>query len=54
MLGSFGEAMSDGSLNIGFPMHIVVNRQGFIEVKAHGMQGVDAVRQELRKQFEGK
>ena len=54
MLGSFGEAASDGSLNIGFPMHIVVNRQGFIEVKMSGMKGVEAVRQELRKQFAGK
>ena len=54
MLGSFGEAGSDGSLNIGFPMHIVVNRQGFIEVKAHGMKGVEAVREELRKQFASK
>lgn len=54
MLGSFGEAASDGSLNIGFPMHIVVNRNGFIEVKAHGLSGVEAVRQELKREFEGK
>jgi len=54
MLGSFGEAASDGSLNIGFPMHIVINREGLITVKAHGLSGVEAVRQELRKQFEGK
>lgn len=53
MLTSFGEAASDGSLNIAFPMHIVVNRQGVIQVKQSGMKGVEAVRQELRKQFAG-
>jgi len=54
MLGSFGEAASDGSLKLGFPMHIVVNRQGFIEVKMQGIKGIEAVREELKKQFEGK
>jgi peroxiredoxin len=54
MLGSFGEVASDGSLKLGFPTHIVVNREGFIEVKASGIKGVEAVRQELRKQFAGK
>ena len=54
MLGSFGEAATDGSLNIGFPMHIVINREGLITVKAHGLSGVELVRQELTKQFEGK
>lgn len=54
MLGSFGEAAPDGSLKIGFPMHIVINRQGLIAVKMNGMKGVEAVREELRKQFEAK
>jgi peroxiredoxin len=54
MLGSFGEAASDGSLKIGFPMHIVVNREGLIVVKTTGTKGIEAVRQELKKQFEGK
>ncbi len=51
MLGGFGEADGDGSLRIGFPTHIVVNREGFIQVRATGIKGVEAVRQELRKQF---
>lgn len=54
MLGSFGEAASDGTLKLGFPMHIVVNREGFIEVKASGIKGVEAVRETLKKEFEGK
>ena len=54
MLGSFGEVAADGSLKLGFPMHIVVNREGFIQIKASGIKGVEAVRQELKKQFEGK
>jgi peroxiredoxin len=54
MLGSFGEAASDGTLKLGFPTHIVVNREGFIEVKATGIKGVEAVRQELKRQFEEK
>jgi peroxiredoxin len=54
MLGGFGEADSDGSLKIGFPTHIVVNREGFIQVRTTGIKGVEAVRQELKRQFEGK
>lgn len=54
MLGGFGEPAGDGSLKIGFPMHIVVNRDGFIEVKMTGLKGVEAVRNSLKKQFEQK
>ena len=54
MLGGFGEPAKDGTLKIGFPMHIVVNREGFIDVKMTGIKGVAAVRESLKKQFEGK
>lgn len=54
MLGNFGEAAADGSLKIGFPMHIVINRQGLTEVKMQGIKGVEAVRQSLAKQFQVK
>lgn len=53
MLLSFGEVRDDGSLDVPFPTHIVVNRQGFIELKVKGKKGVKAVREELERQFAG-
>lgn len=52
MLASYGEADKSGTLRIAFPTHVVVNRQGFVEVKATGIKGLEDVRRELRKQFE--
>lgn len=51
MLGGFGDPAPDGSLRIGFPLHVVVNREGFIEFKVRGIKGVDAVRDSLKKHF---
>lgn len=51
MLLSYGEVKKDGSLDLPFPTHVVVNRQGFVELKVQGTKGVEAVREELERQF---
>ncbi|MEZ5428931.1 MAG: TlpA disulfide reductase family protein [Pyrinomonadaceae bacterium] len=51
MLFNYGETQEDGSLYVPFPMHIVVNRNGFVELKVAGKKGVAAVREELKRQF---
>jgi peroxiredoxin len=51
MLFNFGNTQEDGSLYVPFPTHVVVNRQGFIEVNVAGKKGVGAVREELKRQF---
>ena len=49
---SFGEPNKDGEINIPFPMHIVIDRDGVIVVRRSGIKGLDAVKAELRRQFE--
>ncbi|HQU81636.1 MAG TPA: TlpA disulfide reductase family protein [Pyrinomonadaceae bacterium] len=51
MLGSYGEASKDGNVKLAFPTHVVVNRQGYVEVKMTGLKGVEAVRQQLKREF---
>ncbi|MCD9186001.1 MAG: TlpA family protein disulfide reductase [Pyrinomonadaceae bacterium] len=51
MLGSYGEASKDGNVKLAFPTHIVVNRQGYVEIKATGIKGVEAVREQLKREF---
>lgn len=49
---SFGEPDKSGEINIPFPMHIVVDRAGKITVRRSGIKGLDAVKAELKRQFE--
>ena len=49
---SFGEPDKNGEINIPFPMHIVVDRDGKIVVRRSGIKGLDAVEAELKRQFE--
>lgn len=51
---SFGEPDKSGEINIPFPMHIVVDRKGAIVLRKNGIKGVDAVKEELKRQFETK
>lgn len=51
---SFGEPDKNGDINIPFPMHIVINRDGAIVVRRNGIKGVDAVKEELARQFKTK
>ena len=49
---SFGEPDKNGDINIPFPMHIVIDREGAIVVRRSGIKGLDAVKNELKRQFE--
>ena len=49
---SFGEPDKNGEINIAFPMHVVINREGAIVVRRSGMKGVGDVQNELARQFE--
>lgn len=51
ILMKFGTPSSSGELNVPFPMHYVIDRQGNTVVKMQGTKGVAAVRAELAKQL---
>jgi len=51
MLFKFGESDKSGNFDLKFPLHVVIDRQGKQVLKMQGVKGVDAVRQELEKQF---
>jgi peroxiredoxin len=51
ILMKFGTPSTGGELNVPFPMHYVIDRQGNTVVKMQGTKGVAAVRAELSKQF---
>jgi peroxiredoxin len=48
---SFGEPNKNGEINIPFPMHVVIDREGKVVARANGKKGVDVVRDELKKQL---
>lgn len=51
MLASYGE-LRNGTYNLGFPTHVVIDREGYVVMKMEGIKGVEAVKKELGKQFE--
>ena len=51
ILSKFGTPDKNGDINIPFPMHYVLDRDGEVVVKVQGIKGVDAVKKELEKQF---
>lgn len=51
---SFGTPNKSGQINMPFPIHIVIDRDGKIVVDTNGMKGVNAVREELKRQFAAK
>ena len=51
ILMKFGSPDSNGEINVPFPMHYVLDRNGNTVVKMQGTKGVAAVRAELAKQF---
>ena len=54
MLFKFGEAQKNGDFYLGFPTHVVIDKEGRMVLKIEGVKGVEAVRKELKKQFETK
>jgi peroxiredoxin len=54
MLFKYGEAKKNGEYYLGYPTHVVVDREGRIVLKIEGVKGVEAVKSELKKQLEMK
>jgi peroxiredoxin len=50
----FGMPDKEGEINIPFPMHYVIDREGNIVVKVEGTKGIEAVKSELKKQLAAK
>lgn len=53
-LFKFGKPNKKGKFDLGFPTHVVVDREGKIAVQVEGIKGGEAVKEELKKQFETK
>jgi peroxiredoxin len=51
ILTKFGTPDKNGEINIPFPMHYVLGRDGTVIAKVQGIKGVEAVRAELKKQL---
>ena len=54
IVGKFGTPDKNGNINVPFPMHYVIDREGYIVVKQQGQKGIIAVRAELEKQLSSK
>jgi peroxiredoxin len=54
ILGKFGTPDKKGEINLPFPMHYVLDRQGNIVTKTQGTKGVETVKNELKRQFPSK
>jgi peroxiredoxin len=54
IISKFGTPDKKGEINVPFPMHYILDRDGKIVVKAQGIKGIDAVKTELKKQFAAK
>ena len=50
ILTKFGTPDKNGQIDVPFPMHYVIDRDGKIVLKQQGVKGVEAVRKELQKQ----
>ena len=51
ILTQFGVPDKNGNIDVPFPMHYVLDRDGKVVMKERGIKGVEAVRKELKKQF---
>ena len=51
IISKFGTPDKNGQINVPFPMHYVIDREGKIVVKEQGIKGVGVVRDELKKQI---
>jgi peroxiredoxin len=51
---SFGKPNGKGEIVMPFPVHIVIDRDNKIVVDTNGLKGVDAVRDELKRQFQNR
>ena len=51
ILTKFGTPDEDGQINVPFPMHLVLDRDGNAVVQVQGKKGIEAVKKELAGQF---
>jgi peroxiredoxin len=51
ILTKFGVPDKDGNLNVPFPMHIVLDREGKMVLKEQGIKGIAKVKAELKNQL---
>ena len=51
IIGKLGTPGKNGDVEVPFPMHYVLDREGYIVVKVQGTKGIAAVTNELTKQF---
>lgn len=54
IIQKFGTPGKNGTVNIPFPMHYVLDREGNVRVRVAGTKGIEAVRDELKSQFRSK
>lgn len=50
ILTKFGTPDNDGQINVPFPMHFVLDREGKAVVQVQGVKGIEAVKKELASQ----
>jgi len=51
-LFKFGSSDKSGKYNLGYPTHVVIDREGQKVLQIEGVKGVAALKEELKKQFE--
>ncbi len=51
IISKFGTPDKNGQINVPFPMHYVLDRDGKVVLKEQGVKGVDLVKAELKKQL---
>jgi peroxiredoxin len=51
-LFKFGAPGKTGKYYLGYPTHVVIDREGYKVLQLEGVKGVEAVKAELKKQFE--
>lgn len=54
ILTKFGTPDKNGEIEIPFPMHYVLDREGNVTVKVQGTKGIDKVKTELKRQLSAK
>lgn len=51
MLLSYGNKQSDGTYNLPFPLHVLINKDGIIEINETGIKGAKTIKEKLAKIF---
>ncbi len=53
-LFKYGTPDKNGNYNLGYPTHVVIDKEGRIALQIEGVKGVEAVKTELKKQLDAK